>query len=66
MHLLKYYLFLFAVILNAQTSNDYFQSPLDIPLNLSGTFGELRPNHFHSGIDIRTDNKEGLPVYAAA
>ena len=30
---------------------NYFRSPLDIPLVLSGTFGELRSNHFHSGID---------------
>ena len=45
---------------------DYFQSPLDIPLILSGTFGELRSNHFHSGIDIKTQQRTGLPVMAAA
>jgi len=50
----------------AQYPTDYFRSPLDIPINLSGTFGELRPNHFHSGLDIRTNNVEGLPVYASA
>jgi hypothetical protein len=44
----------------------YFISPLDIPLNLSGTFGELRADHFHSGIDIRTGEVEGLKVYAIA
>ncbi len=43
---------------------NYFRSPLDIPIVLSGTFGELRPNHFHSGIDIKTEGREGLPVYA--
>ena len=53
-------------IIFAQYPKDYFRSPLDIPINLSGTFGELRPNHFHSGLDIRTNNIEGLPVYAAA
>jgi len=41
-----------------------YRSPLDIPLSLSGTFGELRSNHFHSGIDIRTQGKTGLPIYA--
>lgn len=41
-----------------------FRSPLDIPLILAGTFGELRSNHFHSGIDIKTQQREGLPVYA--
>lgn len=45
---------------------NYFRSPLDIPIKLSGTFGELRTNHFHSGLDIRTNSVEGLPVYAAA
>lgn len=45
---------------------DYFSSPLTFPLYLSGTFGELRGNHFHSGIDIKTQGREGLPVLAAA
>lgn len=45
---------------------DYFDSPLDIPLFLSGTFGELRSNHFHSGIDIKTGGVEGKNVYAPA
>ena len=33
---------------------------------MAGDFGEIRPNHFHSGIDIRTEAKEGQPVYAPA
>lgn len=41
-----------------------FGKPLDIPLILAGTFGELRSNHFHSGLDIKTQQREGLPVYA--
>lgn len=45
---------------------DYFVKPLDIPLILSGTFGELRSNHFHSGLDIKTQQREGLNVYASA
>ena len=45
---------------------DYFISPLDIPLDLSGSFGELRNNHFHSGIDLKTKGVEGLPVFAVA
>ena len=43
---------------------DVFGSPLDIPIILAGTFGELRSNHFHSGIDIKTQQRQGLPVYA--
>ncbi|ARV13786.1 M23 family metallopeptidase [Polaribacter sp. SA4-12] len=45
---------------------DYFRNPLGIPTVLAGTFGELRSNHFHSGIDIKTQGKEGLKIYAAA
>lgn len=45
---------------------DAFIAPLDIPLVLSGTFGELRGNHFHSGIDIKTNGKEGYVVRAVA
>ena len=45
---------------------DYFSSPLDIPMQLSGNFGELRPNHFHAGFDLKTMQREGLKVYAVA
>ena len=45
---------------------DYFSPPLDIPMQLSGNFGELRPNHFHAGFDFKTMQKEGLNVYASA
>ncbi len=45
---------------------DYFEKPLGIPLILSGTFGELRSNHFHSGLDIKTQQRQGLNVYASA
>tara|TARA_R110002020_G_scaffold203146_4_gene406529 strand:- start:22226 stop:23878 length:1653 start_codon:yes stop_codon:yes gene_type:complete len=41
-----------------------FVPPLDIPLVLAGNFGELRSNHFHSGIDIKTQQREGLPIYS--
>ncbi len=41
-----------------------FGSPLDIPIYLSGTFGEPRGNHFHSGMDIRTNSQEGLSIYS--
>jgi len=44
----------------------YFRSPIDFPISLAGSFGEIRQNHFHSGIDIRTEGVEGKPVYAVA
>jgi len=56
-------------ILFAQTSNYSqinFRSPMDIPLLTSGTFGELRKNHFHTGIDFKTNNTEGKNIYAIA
>ena len=46
---------------NSQNSGEY---PLDIPIILSGTFAELRPNHFHAGIDIKTKGTEGFNVYS--
>jgi len=45
---------------------DYFLAPLKIPIILSGSFGELRNNHFHSGLDIKTQGKEGLEVISVA
>ncbi|QSS97491.1 M23 family metallopeptidase [Psychroflexus sp. ALD_RP9] len=45
---------------------NYFKSPLEIPLLLSGTFGELRSNHFHAGLDLKTKGVTGLKVKASA
>lgn len=42
------------------------QVPVSSGFQLSGNFGELRPQHFHMGLDVRTDGKEDLPVYAVA
>ena len=47
-------------------AHTYFQPPLNNELQLAANFGELRENHFHMGLDIRTNGREGLPVYAAA
>jgi len=44
----------------------YFKLPMDIPAKISGNFGELRPNHFHAGLDFTTSGKEGYPVKASA
>ena len=59
-------LFTGSVLAQNQYPQEYFRSPMDIPLHPSGTFGELRNNHFHSGLDFRTQQREGLPIYAAA
>jgi len=54
----------YATIAQVKQPEVAFRSPLDIPLILAGTFGELRSNHFHAGIDIKTQQRQGLPVYA--
>lgn len=69
------YLFIFLLfahfqLLSQEKYNEYpqgyFRSPLDIPLFLSGNFGELRSNHFHAGLDIKTQGVQGKKVYAVA
>ncbi|MEO6489880.1 MAG: M23 family metallopeptidase [Ferruginibacter sp.] len=44
----------------------YFQWPVGAKIGLAANFGELRPNHYHMGLDCKTDQKVNLPVYAAA
>lgn len=41
-----------------------WQQPMDLPIALSASFGELRPNHFHAGLDMKTEQRCGLPVRA--
>lgn len=55
-----------SILAQTQYPKDYFRPPLDIPMQLSGNFGELRPNHFHAGFDLKTNQREGLSVHAIA
>lgn len=55
---------MWVMTLGAQSPSTNFHPPLDIPLLISGTFGELRTNHFHAGIDLKTQGRSGLNVYA--
>lgn len=57
---------IFAQINHTSYPQGYFRNPLDIPIQLAANFGEIRGNHFHMGLDIRTQGKENLPVYSAA
>ena len=68
MNLLRILLVISVFQLQAQKTIDpnYFSNPLDIPMVLSGSFGELRNNHFHSGLDIKTQQRSGVPIYAPA
>lgn len=45
---------------------DYIFPLRDVAGLYSANFGEMRPNHFHSGIDIKTDGVTGKPVLATA
>ena len=61
------FLLLFSIFLNAQeTSQSEFSSPFEFPLLLSGNFAELRTNHFHAGIDIKTQGVSGKRLLALA
>lgn len=61
----KFFLLLFTIISISSISQNYI-SPFDFPLLLSGTFGELRSNHFHTGIDIKTESVEGKEIRSIA
>ena len=43
-----------------------FGSPVHVPVQLAGNFGEPRPNHFHGGIDVKTEREVNLGVYSIA
>ena len=56
------FLFLLGTFIYAQQKN--FASPVNFPIVLNGNFGEIRGNHFHAGIDIKTKGETGLPVFS--
>ena len=57
------FLTIFSFNLLSQNLPNY-HPPLDIPLVLSANFGELRTNHFHMGVDFKTNGKTGYNMYA--
>lgn len=54
------------IITSREYPQGYFRNPLNIAMDASGTFGELRATHFHAGDDYRTQQRIGLPLHAAA
>ena len=46
--------------------DDYFRAPVGIDMRLAGSFAEMRSNHFHSGLDIKTNGRPGYRIYSAA
>ena len=69
---LFFYILLFCLNVTAQIfpvneyPKGYFIYPVGAPIALAANFGELRPNHYHMGLDCKTEKRENLPVYAAA
>ena len=64
---LLFTLSLFAQIFpEKQYPQGYFMWPVGAPIGLAANFGELRPDHYHMGLDCKTEKKQNLPVYAAA
>ena len=70
---IKYFLRRVAMLASVVTLSFYtlsaqeelnFRYPLDVPMSLSGNYGELRSNHFHGGIDFRVGGVVGAPIYA--
>ena len=57
-------LFLLSILFRLNSQEYNLNSPIDLPLNLSGTFGEFRSSHFHYGLDITTNKKSGYEVYS--
>lgn len=49
-----------------ETIAPVFRAPFDFPLTLSGNFGELRSNHFHGGVDFKTQGQVGKPIHCIA
>lgn len=45
---------------------NFFAWPVEAKIEIVANFGELRPNHFHMGLDCRTDHRENVPVLASA
>ena len=58
--------FFFTGYAQLKTDPFYFKFPLSITPKLNANFGEMRPNHFHMGLDISTESREILPLYAPA
>ena len=57
-------LFIISILFRLNSQEYNLNSPIDLPLNLSGTFGEFRSSHFHYGLDITTNKKSGYEVYS--
>lgn len=51
---------------HAQTTGFGFIYPIDCEVIITGNYGEIRPNHFHAGLDFTTDPNNNLPIKSVA
>ena len=58
--------FVLCIALSIPIVGQRLANPLDFPMQLSGGFGDLRADHYHTGIDFRTKSSEGHPLHAVA
>ncbi|MEY3592384.1 MAG: hypothetical protein RLZZ38_1360 [Bacteroidota bacterium] len=67
---MRYWLLFLSLIFSFNLLSQYLSVqgdwalPMAAPVELSAGFGDLRPNHFHMGIDVRTGGKINLPIYS--
>lgn len=62
--LLLFFLYTYSVNTQIVFCENGLLPPLAIPLELSANFGDIRPNHFHMGLDFRTSGREGVQIHA--
>ena len=65
-YIIALFLFLSVNSIAQDTNRKGFSAPFDFPLYLSGNFGELRANHFHGGLDFKTQHQSGKKLLALA
>lgn len=66
-YILTTILVVYSLSITLGQTEGYFTSPIDFKIKMSGSFGELRNNHFHAGIDLKSSKgTSGDPIYAAA
>ncbi len=67
LHALYFFIIIYTYLsTNTSFAQTYFRYPLDSLASFVSPFGALRDNHFHSGVDLKTKEREGLPIYASA
>ena len=62
----RYFTAVLALLAANATAQTQYLPPVDFRIIMAGNVGEIRPNHFHTGIDIKASKGEGSPISATA